>query len=242
MSEKAKRVVALGQFGGILPGPSSSPDSDTGHAWLDERSNAGMTDAAFNANDMQKRMAEVKAPGWTTGEADMADNGRFMTRTGTSRHLSQQGSSGPRERMGLQFNVVNEDAPRLGGSNITHQEPVEHVYRGMSEAEFQQAKGRGHVASDERGVIEPGWEGTNATPDFGTAHNYLPREGPGRIVKMAVHPADQWFTSDIGDYPRTRAQVPWDRVVAHTSIMDKSKASNLREQVVEQQKKKGTDG
>jgi hypothetical protein len=234
-----RQFPVLGSLGGILPGPTSEPDSDTGHGWLDERTNAGVMDAAFNANDRQKNMAEVGEHQWTTGEADKADNGRFLTNVGESRHLDQQGSSGPRERLGLQFNVVNEDASSMLGRNIVGQEPVQHVYRGMSEDEFQEAKGRGHIASDERGVIQPGWEGTNATTDFGTAHNYLPREGPSRIVKMAVHPDDQWFTSDIGDYPRTRAQIPWDRVMSHTSVIDKSKTSNLREQVVEKQKREG---
>jgi len=242
MSDKIKRVAQLGQFGGILPGPTSEPDSDTGAAWLDERTNAGVMDAAFNANERQKHMAEVGEHQWITGEADTAVHPRsgFMTKVGESKHLSHQRSdSGIRERMGLQFNVVDESAPHLGRP-VAGQEPVKHVYRGMSEDEFQEAKGRGHIASDERGVIQPGWEGTNATTDYGTAHNYLPREGPSRIVKMAVHPDDQWFTSDIGDYPRTRAQIPWDRVISHTSVMDKSKSSNLREQVVEKQKREGT--
>ena len=234
-------VRQFGSIGGILPGPTSEPAYDEGDAALDMRLNAGSMDAAFNANDRQKHMAEVGTHEWTTGEADQAVHPRsgFLRSVGESKRLDQQRSDGPRERLGLQFKVVDHDQPGYGHEQVVRQEPVKHVFRGMSEDEFQEAKGQGHIASDERGVILPGWEGTNAATDYGTAHYYLPKEGPSRIVKMAVHPEDNWFTSNIGDYPRTRSKIPWSRVVSHTSVMDKGKASNLYEQVADEQKKAG---
>jgi hypothetical protein len=86
----------------------------------------------------------------------------------------------------------------------------------MGEAEFQQAKARGSIQSDERGVIQEGWEGTNAATDPATAHVYMPRTGTGRIVKMEAHESDSWFSTPLDTYARTRASVPWSRVVAHT--------------------------
>jgi hypothetical protein len=93
---------------------------------------------------------------------------------------------------------------------------VSHLFRGMSEHEFQQARERGHIQSDQRGVLDQGWEGTNAGTDFATAHSYMPRQGSGRIVKIAHHPEDGWFASHVDSYARTRSPVPWSRVVAHT--------------------------
>jgi len=247
-NDQTGRVLLPGHFGGILDGPQSHPWADTGEDWLDERENAGNVDAALNADERQRHMAEVGEPQWITGEADTApkmegDRVAWQRKTGISKHLDQQRRSGPRERLGLQFNVVDEDDRSLiPGATVIGQEPLSHVYRGMSEEEFTHSQERGFIQSDERGVIQPGWEGTNASPDYGSAHSYLPPSGPGRIVKIAVHPDDQWFTSDIGDYPRTRAPIPWERVIAHTSTIDKSKYSKLREQVVTEQKAKRDGG
>jgi len=94
---------------------------------------------------------------------------------------------------------------------------VSHLYRGMSEGEFQEAKARGHIASDMRGTFSiPGGEGTNAGTSPATAHSYMPRTGTGRIVKIAAHQDDAWFESRVDNYARSRQQIPWDRVVAHT--------------------------
>jgi hypothetical protein len=94
---------------------------------------------------------------------------------------------------------------------------VAHLYRGMSEGEFQEAKGRGFIASDMRGTFSiPGGEGTNAGTEPATAHSYMPRTGTGRIVKIAAHQDDAWFESRVDNYARSRQQIPWDRVVAHT--------------------------
>jgi hypothetical protein len=239
------RVIQFGQFGGVSKGPQSHPWADTGHDWLNEREDASHQDAAFNAADLQKHQTELGGAPWIEGEADIkpvmeGDKSRWGGRTGTSKHIDIQSSAGPRERLGLQFKVKNEDASPeiLGGPAPTH-EPVTHLYRGMGEGEFQEAKTRGFILSDERGVIEPGVEGTNAAVDMGTAHNYLPQKGPGRIVKMSVHPQDEWFTTTHDDYARTRAPIPWSRVEAHTSSFDKSKASDIRGQVVEKQKREG---
>jgi hypothetical protein len=93
---------------------------------------------------------------------------------------------------------------------------ITHLYRGMSEEEFQTSKARGFIQSDQRGVIEEGWEGTNAATNPSTAHVYLPRTGTGRIVKMSVLNPHQWFASGNDSYARTREPIPWESVVAHT--------------------------
>jgi hypothetical protein len=97
--------------------------------------------------------------------------------------------------------------------------PITHVYRGMTEAEWNQAQQRGYISSDMRGVIA-GWEGTNAGASAGTAVSYLPRNGKAIVAQIAVRPEDGWFTSDADDYLRTRNQVPLDRVLATTGLLN----------------------
>ena len=144
------KQIKLKQAPGVEQGMMSRPWSDTGHGWLDRRTDAGVMDANFNAHDRQRRLSQLGDTEW---------------------HNDVQ--------MG---NKYGKDAPREQaiGAGITH------LYRGMSEVEFQEAKGRGSIQSDQRGVIEEGWEGTNAATNPASAHVYLPRQGTGRIVKMAV--------------------------------------------------------
>mgnify|MGYP001035778959 CR=1 FL=1 len=92
--------------------------------------------------------------------------------------------------------------------------PIEHVYRGMSHEEWNQAQERGHLRSDARGAIAPEWEGTNAALDPKSAHYYRDTTGGGKgvVAKIAVHPDDKWFLSDVDSYARTRSTVPLSRV------------------------------
>jgi hypothetical protein len=119
---------------------------------------------------------------------------------------------------------------------------VQHLYRGMSEGEFQTSKARGHIASDMRGTFNiPGGEGTNAGTDPATAHSYMPRTGTGRIVKIAAHQDDAWFESRVDPYARSRQQIPWDRVVAHSEEFahpdsDAATGLNMRERVKKDEK------
>lgn len=91
-------------------------------------------------------------------------------------------------------------------------EPIRHVYRGVSEDEWQQAQERGYIESDKRGTISP-LEGTNAAVEPTDAVSYLPRQGQGRVVKIEVRPEDKWFIVSADQYPRTRQRIPLDRVV-----------------------------
>jgi hypothetical protein len=104
-----------------------------------------------------------------------------------------------------------------------------HVFRGMSEEDFQASQKRGFIQSDGRGAIDPEWEGTNAGTDAGTAYSYLPREAPGRIVKIKASQSDGWFASDVDNYARTRQPIPWDRVESHTSPINKTQFNYLRD-------------
>ena len=171
-----KASQRLQQAPGVEQGLLSRQWSDSGHDWLDKRTDASVYDANVAQGHRQRLLKQLGETSW-----------------------------------------LNEH--QVGGKERETAVPegrVQHLYRGMSEGEFQEAKGRGYIQSDQRGVIDVGWEGTNASTDPASAHSYMPRQGSGRIVKMAYKPEDQWFGSNVDSYARTRQQIPWDRVVAHT--------------------------
>jgi ADP-ribose pyrophosphatase len=104
------------------------------------------------------------------------------------------------------------DSGKLFPDKNVAEEPIGHVYRGMSMTEWSQAQERGYIQSDGRGVIAD-WEGTNAGLDAGTARSYLPGTGePSVIVRMRVDPKDGWFAIPHDGYLRTREPIPLDRV------------------------------
>jgi len=241
------KVVSYGQFGDISEGPQSHPWEDTGHEWLDVRMNASLQDRAFGNEAAQKRRMELGNVPRLTGEPDILPHmeGDKMggRKTGLSKSMDvQRRDSNQKERFGLNYRVTDNDAkPETLGGPAPTLEPVSHVFRGMSEDDFQQSQAQGFIRSDGRGAIDPEWEGTNAGIDMATAQTYMPHSGLGRVVKIAVHPEDQdkWFTSQHDSYARTREPIPWDRVTAHTSAFDKSLGSQFRDSVVEQQKREG---
>jgi len=98
----------------------------------------------------------------------------------------------------------------------------EHVYRTMSEEDFQASMARGWHKSDERnnyraqGFEDADPEGTvaNAWPEWGYLSNA--KDGLGRMVKIKTHPDDGWQEHPIepGEYWHTHSQIPTSRFVA----------------------------
>lgn len=96
--------------------------------------------------------------------------------------------------------------------------PPQHVYRVMSTAEFDQARERGYIKSDERMNLAAG-EGTvtslRSTGDF-----YAPVDGSSyRVVRIKYDDADGWRT-DTDGYIKTQDRVPFDRVDLYSSPLD----------------------
>jgi rifampin ADP-ribosylating transferase len=163
----------------------------------------------------QLEAIQVKHPrsGWPVNSG----LSRRVTRPPESQHGNESlGIEGPPT-----FDVIDHGDPYSPSYNSLkymnpqpfRTEPIQHVYRGISEAEWQQAQRRGYLASDRRGTISE-LEGTNAAVDPTSAVSYLPREGPSRVVKIEVRPEDKWFTIRADDYLRTRQRIPVDRVRA----------------------------
>lgn len=147
----------------------------------------------------------------------------YMVKSGLERRITPP-PEGERETP-LMFTVTRHGESMFPEKVGT--EPVKFVYRGVSEEEWAQARERGFIQSDRRGVISE-WEGTNAGVEPQTAVSYLPSNGVGRIVKIRVEPEDKWFAISHDGYARTREPVPLDRVVAHTPPILKDPDWHLR--------------
>ena|SRR5215831_12807502 len=93
---------------------------------------------------------------------------------------------------------------------------VKHVYRGVSEADYQGIMERGHMQSDQRGNV-CSTEGTCATDDPRGAMVYGRDVRNYRVLKIRVHPEDEWKVDPRDSYIKTQQPIPIDRIVRVTS-------------------------
>lgn len=110
------------------------------------------------------------------------------------------------------------EGPPITNLKRTYPAPT-HFYRAVSEEEWQQAIERGYLSSDGRGNISDA-EGTNA--DWTPETSYLPKDRPGRLIRMKYDPSDGWFTITYDQYVRTRGQVPIERVDLVSPLLRKT--------------------
>jgi len=100
---------------------------------------------------------------------------------------------------------------------IIARKPLKHLYRVVSEAEFNQAKERGFFQSDARMNLDNN-EGTVAS-HRSTGAFYAPTNGDNyRIVRFRYDPVDNWRL-DFDGYEKTNLPIPFDRVDAFTSVL-----------------------
>lgn len=128
-----------------------------------------------------------------------------------------------------------------GQGKVIGHEPPEFAYRGMSMDEYHQAKQRGYIQSDRRGVITD-LEGTNAAVDPRSAVSYLPR-GHGMVVKIKAKPEHQWQMIRPDNYLRTHERIPMSDVV-HAEPFSKSDEwrvykGHVPEHLLRDQRKRG---
>ena len=109
----------------------------------------------------------------------------------------------------------------------TSQRPIKHIYRGVSEGEYQNIQRTGAIQSDGRGNVADG-EGTVASHSARAALYYARTSGasgPGtertahRVLKIAVHPDDGWKVDPVDQYIKTDRPVPASRIVRVTRSM-----------------------
>lgn len=142
----------------------------------------------------------------------------FAVRVGTGRQLVRPPRGTRDAEVPAEFEVLDyDDAPFGQSYQVVGREPVDLVYRGVSVEEWEQAKERGYLESDRRGVLAE-WEGTNAAIDPQTAAYYLPRGGHGVILEIEPRPEQEWFAIRADDYVRTRRRIPLDAVRAVSPV------------------------
>jgi len=162
----------------------------------------------FRPQDLEAR--RVKHP--RSGYMVEAGHARSVLQPASTEHGNESlGTEGP-----PLFKVTDYGDPTQPGHNSllypkdAGTEPIADVYRGMTQAEWEQAQQRGYIESDRRGAISD-LEGTNAAADPRDAVSYLPT-GKGVLAKISVRPEDKWFTISADPYLRTRRRIPLDRV------------------------------
>jgi hypothetical protein len=152
----------------------------------------------------------------------------YSVETGESRRLHHPAGRGEGP---VHFEVWDHGIPgvtnALAYPKKVRDEPVHHVYRGVSADELAQARDRGYLQSDRRGTIAD-WEGTNAAVDPRSAVSYLPRNGTGHVLKIRHELADKWFTHSADDYIRTRERIPMDRVESISPEITKGDQGNIK--------------
>lgn len=99
---------------------------------------------------------------------------------------------------------------------VGDERPPQHVYRVMSTQEFDAARERGYIKSDERMNVAAG-EGT-VTSLRPTGSFYVPTDGSDyRVVRIKYSDEDGWRTDRIDGYIKTQDRVPFDRVDLYTT-------------------------
>lgn len=126
------------------------------------------------------------------------------------------GSSPPMQKMQNHGQAGN----RLWGMTALQPQvpdrPIKHVYRGVSEEDYQGIMARGHIQSDKRGNVCES-EGTCASHDPRSAAVYGGDVSNFRVLKIRVHPDDGWHVPTTGDtYIKTHQPIPVDRIVRVT--------------------------
>jgi hypothetical protein len=169
---------------------------------------------SLSYDDLESLLDREFKPAQLEARREIHPKSGFEVKVGKERHVKQvaRGQEGP-PVFSVQDHGEFPNRP-LFPVNL-EDEPIEHVYRGISVEEWRQALERGYLKSDQRGVLVD-WEGTNAAVDPRSAASYLPRGGSGVIVKIKVDPEQEWFTIGADSYIRTRNRIPLD-LVEHVS-------------------------
>lgn len=144
---------------------------------------------------------------WTVGSPDVRVGGNApRLRRGERFRSVVPGSSPPvTEEREQQWGI----APPVEGT----QRPLRHVFRAVSEEDYQKSTERGYHQSDSRMNLCSS-EGTCASTDPRAGGFYLPSPGEGRIMRIDVHPEDNWWHDRRDSYVKTPDPVPMSRVSA----------------------------
>lgn len=142
--------------------------------------------------------------------------------TSTSAGLTMTEASDVDGSLGMAVSGYGKPLVPVGSSR-----PPQHVYRVMSTGEFEAARERGYIQSDETMNLAPG-EGT-VTSLRSTGSFYAPVDGSDyRVVRIRYADEDGWQTDLTDGYIKTQDRVPFERVDLYTSPVDQSLRKHQR--------------
>jgi len=105
---------------------------------------------------------------------------------------------------------------KFGNFEVTSTAPPSHIFRAVSEDDFQRIMDQGFI--DTAGDLNLGPEGLNAARDLSTF--YLPKLGSGRVLRIQYDPADGWRVDPADGYIKTHSPVPASRIDLVSPIIE----------------------
>ena len=192
--------------------------SDVDSAW-----DAVLTSEARALDDRQKAHPERYNPSGQRdyGLKDGATETRIVKQEGPPRIRDYETNTSAGLTMTEAMNVEGSLGAAASGYGkplvpVAESRPPQHVYRVMSTQEFDAARERGYIRSDERMNLASG-EGT-VTSLRSTGSFYAPVDGSDyRVVRIKYADEDGWRTDLTDGYIKTQDRVPFDRVDVFTS-------------------------
>jgi 2'-5' RNA ligase len=101
------------------------------------------------------------------------------------------------------------------------QRPPPHVFRAVSEADYQRMRSQGLLDTDGRANLAAA-EGM--VTEVGNPVAYLPSTGQGRILRIRYDPADGWSADPADEYVKAgRAKIPFGRVDLVSPVIDRER-------------------
>lgn len=132
----------------------------------------------------------------------------------------------PESGQGLQLRADDEGRPvvqrternRFGNREVVESHPPEHLFRVVSESDYQRIVEQGYIDTSGEWNLSPD-EGTNASWDS-TGTFYMPQSGPSRIIRIDYRPEDGWLVDTADYYVKTQQRVPADRISLVSPVID----------------------
>lgn len=211
--------VIRSRVGGNDPAWSGRTNSGASVALRQDGTVRLAAQAPLSWDELDTHLKDVFSPQQLDARKEKHPRSGYMLDVGESRRLDHVAKDVPDDLVGIPARMKVVDHGPIDGSHtqwgmggqFVRNEPLQSVYRGMSMDEYNQAKQRGYIQSDKRGVISQD-EGTNAAVDPNSAISYLPPGQHGMVVKIKAKPEHDWRMIRADGYVRSQNRIPMSDV------------------------------